>query len=705
MVHRTTRRGPVAALAGVVLVALVAVPASAAGRPEPSSATAGQLVAGPVAAAAEDGIELTGRGYGHGRGLSQHGARGRADAGHTADAIVRHYYPGTTLTTVPDTQRITVWIRRDDDGDTRVVAEKGMTLRGDNPDNGTTSERVVLPDEVVRPDGTRVAPTQWRLRLISLTFHLEGLAGGSWYPHDDPAVTAALSNMRRVTLRTPDGTIRLVTGSSFREYRGDVVANRTTGTVPADVRTTVTLPMGEYLRSVVPAEMPAGWHTQALRAQAIAARTYAAYERDVASRPWWYDTCDTTQCQVFHGVAEYDAAGKLVREYEHTRTDDAIVKVSGRIVTYGGKPAFTQFSASNGGYSVAGSQPYLVAAADPYDKLGDWQAALSAKQLQDKYPGIGVFRDLTVQRDGRGAYGGRVTSVTLRGDRGSVTRTGDQFRSDFALRSTLWTATLVAPSPPPLHTPQRDWDGDRTNDLMAIASSGRMYHYPGRAAATSWGASVQIGHGWAAMGHVTQVYNFSGTRRPEVLATDARTGVLRLYTGTGKGRFGTSRQVGRGWTGFRHVLGVQDWHAKGVPGLMAVDAAGRLYLYPADGRGGFAARRQIGHGWDVMDMLRFAGDFDGDGRTDLIARERATGILWLYPGNGSGRFLARKQIGTGWSSMRSLLGAADWDRDGDVDLLAVDRSGALFVYPGNGKGGFESRRQVGRGWTGYELVS
>src|SRR5690606_14544129 len=165
----------------------------------------------------------------------------------------------------------------------------------------------------------------------------------------------------------------------------------------------------------VRAEMPPSWHPEALKAQAVAARTYASWE---ASTPTaWYDTCDTTQCQVFNGVADDSATGTLLTSHEDARTTTAVDATAGQILSYGGAPAFTQFSASNGGHSAAGSRPYLRAAADPFDGYAPWTVKIDARTIESKYPAIGGFVDLAVKRDGQGAFGGRTTEVVIRGGR------------------------------------------------------------------------------------------------------------------------------------------------------------------------------------------------------------------------------------------------------------------------------------------------
>ena len=640
--------------------------------------------------AAVSGVTLQGRGYGHGAGLSQYGAKGRAEAGQTYQQIVAAYYPGTTLSTDDDAKLITVWIEEVTGTETWVIAEPNMTVQGSNPDGGTASAVVPLPATISGPGGVQVAPTAWRLRLESLTFTVDGYYQGTWYSTGSDAIAATLSNSKRATFAAADGTVRLSIGSEYREHRGVVSANRIPGSSPPVVHTTVTLPMGEYLKSVVPSEMPASWAAAALQAQAVAARTYASYDRDVASRPWWYDTCNTTSCQVYRGTSN-----------ENPLSSAAVAATAGRILTWGGNPAFTQFSASNGGYSAAGSQPYLTAASDPYDHYAAWTVTLSAATIVAKFPSIGAFTSLTVlARDGNGPWGGRVTSVRINGTAGSATVSGNTFRSAFGLKSNLWNP----PSALPVRAPQRDWNGDGGPDLVARAPNGRLLLYAGRPGAT-WARPVQIGRGWNSMTLLTQVYNFGGTGKPEIIAANG-SGLLYMYTGDGRGGFGGAVNIGHGWLGFDLLVGLNGWHSSGGVALLARTTDGHLYLYPGNGRGRFSPRRDLGTGWDVYDTMLAAGDWDGDGFPDIIAREAATGDLYLFGGDGHGALLGPTRIGHGWSGMEQIVGGADWDRDGRYDLIAR-QSGTwqLWLYPGNGIGGFLTPRVVGSGWVGYTIVN
>jgi stage II sporulation protein D len=197
------------------------------------------------------------------------------------------------------------------------------------------------------------------------------------------------------------------------------------------------LPLDRYLQGVVPLEVPALWHEEAVRAQAVAARTYAAYERahPIARH---YQICDTTSCQVYGG-----------KDAEHAASNDAVRATARKVLTYAGAPAFTQFSSSSGGWTAAGSAPYLVAQKDPYDGWSGnpnhrWTTTISDRRIEKAWPTIGNLTGIRFSnRDGNGQWGGRVGTVRLTGSKGAVTMSGDVFRFGLGLRSE-WINLSVA---------------------------------------------------------------------------------------------------------------------------------------------------------------------------------------------------------------------------------------------------------------------
>jgi hypothetical protein len=132
---------------------------------------------------------------------------------------------------------------------------------------------------------------------------------------------------------------------------------------------------------------------------------------------------------------------------------------------------------------------------------------------------------------------------------------------------------------------------------------------------------------------------------------------------------------------------------------------GALWFYPGNGAGGAVSRRVVGSGWQMHDSLVLSPDLTGDARPDLWARDLATGGLWVYPGDGAGSFTAATQVGWGWHMHDALMAAGDVTGDGIPDLWARARStGVLWLYPGSAGGVPTAPRFVGSGWNMHDAL-
>jgi hypothetical protein len=155
------------------------------------------------------------------------------------------------------------------------------------------------------------------------------------------------------------------------------------------------------------------------------------------------------------------------------------------------------------------------------------------------------------------------------------------------------------------------------------------------------------------------------------------------------------------------VVPAGDFDGDGHGDLIARSRDGDLYLYRGNGAGGFqrSAWRVIGRGWQIFTAIFSPGDFDGDGTSDVIART-AGGRLYLYRGDGQGSWtLPRVTIGNGWQIFTALASVGDFDGDGHADVLARDADGALLLYSGDGRGYWDlPRRQVGSGWDIFDSI-
>lgn len=359
-------------------------------------------------------LTLYGHGFGHGHGMSQYGAWGAARQGLGYQKIVSFYYPGTTWSTVAG--KVRVLLTADTSPDVVVSPAAGLRVRD-------------LGSSTTYPLPTIPGATRWRLNVDGNRTVVGYQTSSGWHRYR-PGGLAVLAGDGQLRA---DGPLTLWTPVGSRTYRGVL---RAVSPAPgsADRDTVNVLSMDYYVKGVIPAEMPTSWSLEALKAQAVAARTYATWSRAQHPHRSW-QICDTTSCQVYRGLSAEDARG-----------NQAVNATARQILRYGLDAAFTQFSSSSGGWLSAGSRPYLVAKADLYDDFSsnpvhDWTLALGAARIQTAYPGLGrLLRLHVVAREGNGQWGGRVATVVLVGSKKNVTLSGDTFRAVFGLRSTWFAA-------------------------------------------------------------------------------------------------------------------------------------------------------------------------------------------------------------------------------------------------------------------------
>jgi hypothetical protein len=191
----------------------------------------------------------------------------------------------------------------------------------------------------------------------------------------------------------------------------------------------------------------------------------------------------------------------------------------------------------------------------------------------------------------------------------------------------------------------------------------------------------------------------------DVVATNSAGDLLLYSTTNTRGVTGPTTLEAGTWTGRDEVHVVGDWNGDGAVDLMSrVQATGALELHPGKGDGTIDAPKQIGNGWSGFTALIAPGDWNGDGRVDLLARLGSDNSLRLYPGNGTGGFNRPSVIGSGWGTMRLISGVGDWDGDGARDLLAVEKSGWARIYRGNGSGGFSGYINLPGDWSTRQEV-
>ena len=228
-----------------------------------------------------------------------------------------------------------------------------------------------------------------------------------------------------------------------RRYRGALeLRHKGSGLTAVNI-----VPVNGYLRSVVPEEMPVDWPAEAIKAQSVAARSFALASRGRHASEG-YDLCTTTHCQLYTGTAA-----------EKSASNAAIKATRGEVLTYGGKPIEALFHTDSGGMTensedVWGSHvPYLRAAKDTPAKTMPWTKTISRADLERKLAAkghdIGKVRSIALSplAIGRSAKdrtaSGRVKTMTVKGTKGTATLSGTTWRSLLGLKSTLFDAKLA----------------------------------------------------------------------------------------------------------------------------------------------------------------------------------------------------------------------------------------------------------------------
>ncbi|MFJ8534732.1 trypsin-like serine protease [Streptomyces sp. NPDC093591] len=171
-----------------------------------------------------------------------------------------------------------------------------------------------------------------------------------------------------------------------------------------------------------------------------------------------------------------------------------------------------------------------------------------------------------------------------------------------------------------------------------------------------------------------------------------------------------TKQIADNWASRTRIVVPGDVTGDYKPDLLSVDSGGYLWIYPGNGNGTFGTRVKVGSGWNQYNTLRGHGDFTGDGKTDLIARAKSSGYVYLYKGtgkSGTGAFSSRIKVRT-WSSTtyNAFDAVGDISGDGKADFLARTPGGTLYLYKGTGKATseiFATRISVGTDFKQYDI--
>jgi stage II sporulation protein D len=342
------------------------------------------LAVAPGTARAGVSWVVRGHGFGHGVGMSQYGAYGYAEHGKDYHFILGHYYKGTKLGTLPGPRVVRVLV---DISDGDIVFSGATGACGKRLDSGREYE--------AHRSGARVK--------------LRSAQGGR-----------PLADCGRKLRAAGGGQIEI---AGIGAYRGalEVVP---TDSDAASLNVVDAVPVDQYVKGVIPNESPASWPQAALRAQAVAARSYAL---SVQVSGNGFDLYDDTSSQVYKGLASETAA-----------TNQAAEATRGQVLTYGGEIAEAYFSACSGGHTESVQNvffgapvPYLVGVEDPYDyycPLHTWTLRFSEAEISARLGSYLDGRLESVQVTKRGSSP-RIVWALLHGSGGVTRIRGDQLAS------------------------------------------------------------------------------------------------------------------------------------------------------------------------------------------------------------------------------------------------------------------------------------
>uniref|UniRef100_A0AAU2V4P9 VCBS repeat-containing protein n=1 Tax=Streptomyces sp. NBC_00003 TaxID=2903608 RepID=A0AAU2V4P9_9ACTN len=256
--------------------------------------------------------------------------------------------------------------------------------------------------------------------------------------------------------------------------------------------------------------------------------------------------------------------------------------------------------------------------------------------------------------------------------------------------------------------PRFDWDKDGLGEIVRNGSIGYPDNYLLQASAKSEDKPFPLLVGADLVGAQQLITpgDLNGNGMPELI-TVSTDGTLKLFADANSGPY-SAIWTSTGWNAYNKIVAAGDLTGDGKNDLLARTHNGDLHLFPGTGdlKAPFGERIKVPDSWSDFDQIVGVSDSNGDGIGDVYARNR-TDDLVFFAGTGKvGQpFEPGVKLGAGWHAYNQLLSADDRDGDGLSDLLARNLDGDLYLYRANGQGGFAAPVKYRSGWNDADVIA
>ncbi len=232
-----------------------------------------------------------------------------------------------------------------------------------------------------------------------------------------------------------------------------------------------------------------------------------------------------------------------------------------------------------------------------------------------------------------------------------------------------------------------DVNGDGQADLVARGTGGALWLVPGLAG-VGFGDPVRIKGNWGTYDTIVGHGDFNGDGRPDLLVRPSGSSAVYVRPWLKPTRFGKPLGPVTGFGGVSGLSAGASAYGAAAPDVVA-RSGDSLVLFRNAGTYETGVPVATGLVLPTADTLLSAGDWDRDGYSDLVVRNRGSQDLLLYRGNGAGQFAGPVVLGTGFRKVKLLAAVGDMTGDGWPDLMGQPKKGSMTLYPGNGLSGFK----------------